>query len=86
MLCGVVVFGGAAIVLGMVAIPRGDGFSIRGAGWPIMLLLAAGVFAGGIFMSPREFKAATNPDDEDAPVADWLKDLRRKQDNGGKTE
>jgi hypothetical protein len=35
--------------------------------------MVAGAWGAGIFIKPREFKAAMTPEEEEAPTADWIK-------------
>lgn len=77
-LIGVIVCGGLAVLMGYIAFltaEAGGQISGRGLVWPIGLLLIAGACAAGIFMSPREFHAATKTE-VDAEPAQWIRDMR----------
>jgi hypothetical protein len=85
MIAGVIFFGGLALTMGMVFFSGAEELpGIRRAILPVMSLLAAGACGAGIFMKPSEFKAAMEPEEEEAPTADWIKEMRREQDPTGK--
>jgi hypothetical protein len=82
MIAGVVFFGGLALTMGLVFFSGLEELpNIRRAILPLLSLMAAGACAAGIFMKPQEFKAAMEPEEEEAPAAEWIKEMRREQDS-----
>jgi hypothetical protein len=77
MILGVVVFGGAAVLLAyMVLSGNAGGVNPRLLVWSAFLTPLAGACGAGLFMSAREFQDAMKPETEDTPPPAWLQQMQ----------
>ena len=86
MIVAVLVLGAASLYLYAAVIAAwqaGAYLSIRALVLPTVLLLGAGACAAGIFMKPREFRAAMQPPSEEVKPAAWIEQMRNEKQGDG---